>query len=161
MPRSTHAGRGELAGPAPTRRQVRSVTVIVDAVAPGVLRLSSPATPGWAGEARTPAQLAALVASVFVESQVSAYAMWRGVPYEHEDGTQYRRPRPSRPGHRQDVHAPEGWRVLPDGRWLDPGSGRKWRPDSQVVQNVLKRLIALGLDPTPDTVTSASEEDGQ
>jgi hypothetical protein len=161
MPRSTNAGRGELAGPAPTRRQVRSITVIVDAVGPGVLRVSSPSTPGWAGEARTPAQLAALVASAFVESQVAAYSMWRGVPYEHADGTTYRRPRPSRPGHRKDVHAPQEWRILPDGRWVDPGSGRRWRPDSQVVQNVQRRLIKLGLDPTPDTVDSATEEDTQ
>lgn len=160
IPRSTTAGRGELAGPAPTRRQVRTITVIVDAVSPGVLRLSSPATPGWAGEARTPAELARLVASVFLESQVSAYAKWRGVPYEHVDGTQYRRPRPARPGHRVDVHDPRAWRLAPDGRWVDPGSGRLWRADSQVVQRVQTRLIALGLDPVPDTVDSISDGEG-
>lgn len=161
IPRSTTAGRGELAGPAPTRRQVRSITVMIDAVGPGVLRLSTPATPGWVGEARTPAELARLVASAFLETQVSAYAKWRGVPYEHADGTQYRRPRPSRPGHRMDVHDPRAWRLAPDGRWIDPGSGRLWRVDSQVVQRVQTRLIALGLNPVPDTVDSISEEDPQ
>lgn len=159
IPRSTQAGRGELAGPAPTRRQVRSITVIVDAVGPGVLRLSSPATPGWAGEARTPAQLAALVGAAFTESQVSAYALWRGVPYVHADGTQYRRPRPSRPGHRQDVHHPGEWRVAPDGRWVDPGSGRLWGVETQVVQRVQARLIALGLPLPTNTVGSIPDEE--
>jgi hypothetical protein len=161
IPRSTNAGRGELAGPAPTRRQVRAITVQVVEVRPGVLRLSTPMTPGWVGEATNAMELARLVASAFAENQVAAYAMWRGVPYEHADGTQYRRPRPSRPGHRVDVHDPRAWRVAPDGRWIDPGSGRLWRADSQVVQRVQTRLIALGLDPTPDTVDSASEEDTQ
>lgn len=161
IPRSTHAGRGELAGPAPTRRQVRSITVQVDEVRPGVLRLSTPMTPGWVGEATNAMELARLVASAFAENQVAAYAKWRGVPYEHADGTQYRRPRPARPGHRMDVHDPRAWRIAADGRWVDPGSGRMWRPDSQVVQNVQRRLIALGLDPITDTVDSLGEEDPQ
>jgi hypothetical protein len=60
-----------------------------------------------------------------------------------------------------DVHDPRAWRIAGDGRWVDPGSGRMWRPDSQVVQNVQRRLIALGLDPITDTVDSLAEEDPQ
>lgn len=149
LPRSTRAGRGELAGPARVARQVRSITVRVDEVRPGVLRVSQPAAPGWAGEARTPFELARLVAAAFTEAQVAAYSRWRGDPYEGEDGTRYRRPRPARRGHRVDVHDPRDWRVLPDGRWVAPGSGRRWRPDSQVVQQVRARLVRMGLPATP------------
>ncbi|MGH9058447.1 MAG: hypothetical protein ACRDZY_02870, partial [Acidimicrobiales bacterium] len=81
IPRSTQAGRGELAGPASTPRQVRAITVLVEQVAPGVLKISQAF--GWTGGlARTPGQLASLVATAFVEAQVAAYSGWRGHQYD-------------------------------------------------------------------------------
>lgn len=155
LPRSTHAGRGELAGPAPSPRQVRSTTLQVTEVEPGVLRLSQPTTPGWAGLARTPAQLAALVASAFTEAQIAAHSAWRGAPYETADGTRTqdtthrRQPRPTRCGHRRDVHDPRAWALAADGRWIAPGSGQLWHADSQTVQRVMARRVRMGLPAEP------------
>lgn len=148
-----------LTGPAATPRQVKSMTIRVDLVHPGMLRLSQPAIPGWVGVARTPVELARLVAAAFTEAQVAAYSLWRGDPYEGLDGTRYRRPRPARRGHRVDVHDPREWRVAPDGRWVAPGSGRSrlWSPESQVVARVKARRVRLGLPAVPDRVTSESD----
>lgn len=156
LPRSTRAGRGQLVGPAQVARQVRSITVQLEQISPGVLRLSQPTAPGWAGVARTPQQLAALVASAFTEAQVAAHARWRNAPYEAPDGQQYRRPLPKRPGRRRDIHDPAAWTVTEDGRWRDPGSGRLWRPDSQVVQRVQARRIKLGLSACPPSAPSSA-----
>lgn len=159
IPRSTRAGRGELTGPAQTARQVRSTTLRVEQVHPGVLRLSQPSTPGWVGVARNPAQLAALVASAFTEAQVAAHAVWRNAPYETPDGVQYRRPRPTKPGRRADIHDPRAWTVEPDGRWRDPGSGRLWRADSQVVQRVQHRRLLMGLSAVPNMSADIPDPD--
>lgn len=133
-------------------RQVRSIDVRITEVSPGVLRLSQPATPGWAGVARNLPQLGALVASAFREGQVAAVASWRGVPYETPDGTRYQRRRPGRRGHRSDTHDPREWRIAPDGRWIAPGAARSrlWSPDSQVVQRVKYQRMRLGLPPEPE-----------
>jgi len=149
--RSTRAGRGELAGPAPAARQVRSITVRVEQAGDGILRLSTPATPGWVGVARTPHELARLVASAFVENQVAAHSAWRGAAYETPGQALYRKPRPPERGHRPDVHDPAAWRVAGDGRWIAPGSGRSrlWSPESRVVQQVKARRIRLGLPAVP------------
>lgn len=154
LPRSTQAGRGQLAGPARSARQVRTVTIQVAEVEPGVLRLSQPVTPGWIGDARNPTELARLVASAFVEAQIAAHATWRGEPYEATDGTLYRRPPRgrSRAPHRSDTYDPREWRVNADGRWIAPGTGRSrlWSPDSLVVRQVQRRRVAMGLPAVPD-----------
>lgn len=155
LPRSTNAGRGELAGPARTARQVRVMDVRVEELAPGTLRLSLPTVaPGWSGVATSLPQLRGLLASAFTEAQVSAHAVWRGHPYLGVDSDAYRRPLRRRRGHRADVHDPRDWRVAPDGRWVAPGAGRSrlWDPDSQVVQRVKQRRIRLGLPAVPETV---------
>lgn len=158
LPRSTRAGRGQLSGPAPSARQVRSITVRVEQAGDGILRLSSAATPGWVGVARTPHELARLVASAFVENQVSAHSTWRGERYEAPDGARHRR---SRPPWRQRTDASDAaeWRVAEDGRWIAPGSGRSrfWSPDSKQVQQVMERRIRLGLPPVPESVTPESD----
>lgn len=158
LPRSTQAGRGELAGAASCPRQVRAVTVHIEALGPGMLRLSQPAVPGWAVVARTPSQLNQLVAAAFTEAQVAAYSRWRGHVYDGTDPASppdpaspvYRRPRPARRGHRVDAHPAEDWRIRGDGRWVSPGTGRTWRPDSQVVARVQARRVQQGLSASPD-----------
>lgn len=123
----------------------------VQEVSPGVLRLSQPSTPGWVREARTPTQLARLVASAFTEAQIRAHAVWRNQPYEGVD-TVYPRPARSPRATRADVHDPRDWRVDPvSGKWVAPGSGRSklWDPASLVVQQVMAKRVRLGLPPVP------------
>lgn len=162
IPRSTRTGRGQLSGPASSARQVKAITLRVEQPEPGVLRLSQPF--GWVGGlARTPQQLAALVASAFCEAQVNAYSQWQGHVYDGTDPASppaYRRPRPAHRGHRVDVHDPREWRLDGDGKWIAPGSGRRWRPDSQTVQRVQARRVGMGLSPTPDPATPAEGRTG-
>lgn len=150
LPRSTQTGRGELAGPAPVPRQVRRMGLIVEQVETGVWQLST--TFGHQlGQARNPAQLAHLVAAGFRESQLAAYARFRsGSPDEpsREGVSQYERPRPTRRGRRPDVHDPRAWQVDSEGRWVSPGSGRRFSAESQVVQRVQARLAAMW-EPVP------------
>lgn len=152
LPRSTRTGRGELAGAASSPRQARRVTVHIEQVEPGVMQLSTPF--GWKSPlARNPLQLAALVASAFVETQVHAYSTWRQREYdlatEKPEQPKPKR-RPVRRGHRPDTYDPLDWRVAEDGRWIDPGSGRRWRPETQMVQQVMKQREKRGLAPIPD-----------
>lgn len=147
LPRSTRTGRGELAGPARVPRQVRQVTVTVAQIGPGVLELSTAF--GWRAQARNRHELAHLVASVlFTEAQVAAYSRFRGREYDLK--VQPPDPPRDRRGRRPDTHDPRDWRLADDGRWIDPGKGRHWSPDSQMVQYVKRQLEALGLAPTPD-----------
>lgn len=154
LPRSTRIGRGQLAGPAPTPRQVREMTVRIREVEPGVLQLFTPF--GYrSGLARNPMQLAAIVASAFIENQVHAYSTWRQREYDlaTEKPDRPRPRRPARRGHRVDVHDPRDWKVDDEGRWIDPGLGKRWRPDTQMVRQVMARRADLGLSPIPDQVT--------
>jgi hypothetical protein len=151
-------GGGVLVGPAPTARQVRAVTVQVTQMERGVWRVTQAMTPGWAGLARTPAELARVVEQAFAEAQIAAHARWRNTPYETVDTPPHRRsPRPARAGHRRDVHDPRGWRITPEGKWVAPGSGRLWRPDSQAVARVRHRRMQLGLNPEPELLGTERE----
>ena len=144
LPRSTQAGRGQLAGPAPSARQVRRITVHIEQTAPGVLEVSAPF--GWhGGQARNPAQLAHLVAAAFMEAQLVAYSHFRNGTSPTAalgEPTRYVRPRPVQRGRRPDVHDPLAWHEAEDGRWVSP-SGRRFRPDSQVVQRVQTQLARM------------------
>jgi hypothetical protein len=162
IPRSIRAGRGELAGPAATARQVRRVPgVTIEEVSPGVLQFS--AAFGWkSGHVRNAVELARVVSSLFTEAQVAAYSRWRGRQYdlapEPEDAPQcltasVRRRRPERPGSRPDVYDPRDWRIDDDGKWIDPGTGRRWRPESAQVQRVQDKREELGLARIPDQAT--------
>lgn len=154
IPRSTRAGRGQLAGPqatgslvgsARTARQTRSVPVTIEEVRPGVMQLSTPF--GWrSGLAHNAPELARIVASAFTEAQIHNHSMWRG---RDETGrTLYQRPRPQRRGNRVDVHDPRAWRTDGQGRFVSP-NGRPFRPDTQTAQRVSSRLMELGLSGTP------------
>lgn len=157
LPRSTRAGRGQLRGAAPVAHQVRQITVQVEQVGPGVLRLSNPHAPGWSGVASNPQQLAAVVAAAFVEAQCAAVAWWKGQEYEAPTGERYQRPIPRRPAARRDVHDPRAWRITTSGAWRDPGRGKLWGPDTQVVQRVRARRIKLGLPPEAPMETTDQE----
>lgn len=150
--RSTQATRGELAGPAPSPRQVRRVIVQVDQPARGLLRLTTPSAPGWAATARNPYELARALELAFVESQVAAYSKFRQCEYDmsepEQEVTPRRRPR-RRSASRCDVHDPREWTLTADGRWKAPG-GNKYRESTDTVQRVMQARMRMGLSAHPD-----------
>lgn len=137
----------ELVAAAPVAHQVREVVLRIEQVEPGVLKVSAPF--GWVGGlARTPRELAQLIGQSFGEAQVAAYMRWRqSSPYmQGAVGTRKRRK------FRRDVHNPADWRLDRDGRWVTPGTGRRWHADTQVVQRVRARREQLGLSPDPEVI---------
>lgn len=145
LPRSTQAGRGQLSGPAGTPRQTRSITAHITEVQPGVIQFALDF--GWKSSlARTPGQLAQVLASAFVEAQIANYAKFRNGPYDDgtaPDGLAVKREYPIRRGRRIDVHDPRLWKKDADGKWISPGSGRRYNPDAQVVQRVKAQLARM------------------
>lgn len=143
LPRSTQTGRGRLSGPAPTPRQVREITVRITQVEPGVMQLSCPGF-GWrSAQARNPQQLAALVAGAFSEAQVAAYSRFHRQRYDPDGYASPRRQSPGRRSSRSDVWDPRAWKEAPDGKWIAPGDGRRFRPDTRVVQQVQAKLAQM------------------
>lgn len=161
--RSTRAVPGQLKGPAPTRHQVREVSLRFESLADGRMRISSPQARGWAMVVRRPEELARAVSAAFVEAQVAAYARWRGERYELDELTDPvagdpmapARPRARRRRNtgdvgwgvnqrRPDSHDPAQWVKLPDGRWRSPG-GKAWEPTALTVQKVIARRQQFNL----------------
>lgn len=140
LSRSTRAGRGELAGPAPTARQVRRVTLVVSSPEPGVLVLQQPDT-GLIASARTQPELARAISEAFTAVQCAAYSMWRQAPTVRRTVL---KPSAS-PRRRRDVYSPADWAPDPDqpGVWRSP-SGRSYREDSEAVQGVKRKRGMLG-----------------
>lgn len=136
-------------GPADTRNQVRSISVRIDALADGRLRISSPFARGWARTVRTRDELNRAVAEAFVEAQLASYAHWRGQGYDHDVQSPKWPDDPdpliasaahiqarTRNGHRRrDVHNPMDWVPLDDGRWRSP-SGKVYGADTDAVRRV-------------------------
>lgn len=147
---------------APRRHQARQVTVTIRRDEHGVL-VTSERLPGWGRHARTPHQIAEAVAAAFTESEVAAYARFRGTTYDvaeladqvptqalartrrHPD-----EPRPAVVGHsasataRPDVHPLEAWQPLPDGRWRSP-DGRRFGAHTAMVASITAKRAAAGL----------------
>jgi len=160
----THIPRA-ITGAANTGHQVRSITVRVDQLPNGRLRISTPTARGWAAVAGTQPELARAIQGAFTEAQVAAYARWRGTQYDLDaltahvpgDALAGRKPqrvqgrgktdkRAPRTGEgwsygqqRPDVHLPNEWAEQPDGRWRSP-SGRMYRADAAQVVRVRRRL---------------------
>lgn len=125
----------------------------------GRMRIETPLTRGWAAVVSTPHELARAVETAFIEVTVAGYARSRNAKYdlsrltEQVEGDQRTAltaaagtpptHRPVRSG-RPVRHDPASWQKLPDGRWQAPG-GRRYRPESQVVQNVLALRRERGL----------------
>lgn len=161
--RSTRAVPGQLKGPAPTRHQVREVSLRFESLADGRMRISSPQARGWAMVVRRPEELARAVSSAFLEAQLAAYARWRGERPELDQLTEPVKGDPMAPPRsrvrrrrntgevgwgmnqrRPDSHDPAAWVKLPDGRWQSP-SGKAWKPDTPVVQKVVARRMQFNL----------------
>jgi hypothetical protein len=154
-----------ITGAANTAHQVRSITVRVEQLENGRLRISTPTARGWAAVAATQPELARAIQGAFTEAQVAAYARWRGTRYDldaltahvpgdalagkkgqRKQGTGKTNKRAPRAGEgwgygqqRPDVHLPNEWAEQPDGRWRSP-SGRMYRSDAAQVVRVRRRL---------------------
>lgn len=148
------------AGRMPAPRVARRITLTVDVLDDGRLRVSSPAARGWAVVARGPHQLWTAARQALVEAQLAGHARWRGRRYDldaltlPDDPTEPRqRSLGARPRHgvsygrsaivRPDQAHPSEWTPQPDGSWLSP-RGRTWRDPARIASLVEKRA-ALGL----------------
>jgi hypothetical protein len=148
LPRSTQVGRA------------RSVVVRIDALPGGLMRVSHPATAGWAAAARTPAELARAISAAFIESEIAAYAARRGRIYDGAGvalGVDARggRPRPSRPerkraSRRSDTYNPADWRLDDVGRLVSPSGKRAYPVESWVARRVMAGREEMGLPALPE-----------
>lgn len=151
-------------GPAPTRHQVQSLDLRIDAL-PGLgLRISTPAARGWAVVVHNSEELTRAIRDAFTEAQVAAHALWRGEVYDLDgltaavDGDPMAPPRtrrsrrtPGAPGvgwkpgqQRPDTYSPADWERCEDGRWRSP-SGRHFQAGNPIVQKVIAARRRLGL----------------
>lgn len=150
-------------GPAAVGHQVRELSLRVEALPNGALRVSTESARGWAAVVRTSMQLTAAIQEAFTEAQVAAYARAHGQRYDLDELTDpipgdplappRARPRRRRNNEtegwgmnqrRPDTLDPTEWVLLSDGRWQSPG-GQRWRPESQMAQRVVARRKAEGL----------------
>lgn len=164
VPRSTG-----LPMPPPIRHQPRTITVTVQALPGGQLRVSTPHARGWAAVARSPHQLARAIANAFTETSVAGYAAWRKQRYDldkltaADDPTEphqqaltgggrstqgggyrtaavsYSRGATVRP----DQAHPAAWSPNEDGSWCSPAGRRFTHPAT--IAKVVERRAAMGL----------------
>ncbi len=147
---------GELALVPDVPRQVRTITLVVEQLDGGRLRMMMPKAPGWVVVGRTPVEIVRALRSAFTEAQVASFSDWRGTVYDqgtehdHLAAPQLRRHKPrSRGKRRPDVFDPVGWLVDERGKWVSPGAGHRYPETSQVVRRVMAARKAMGLPERP------------
>ena len=134
-------------------QRVRMIPLQAEILPEGGIRISSPLARGWAGHARTAAELAAALTHAFVEVEVASYAMAKGESYDQDRltehvpddalaGTKMARRRGAVA--RRAAHPPEAWSMNDDGSWQSP-AGRRYPSSSPHVQRVIAKLQAKGL----------------
>jgi len=137
-------------------QRVRTIPLQAEILPGGGIRISSPLARGWAGHARTAAELANTVAHAFTEVEIASYAMAHGANYDQDRLTEHvaddplagaKMSRKRGPVQRRAAHPPEAWRMNDDGSWRSP-AGRRYLPESPQVQRVIAKLEAkrTGLD---------------
>jgi hypothetical protein len=137
------------------------IPLTVQELPDGTLRIETPLTRGWSSVARTPHELVRSIQAAFVEVTIAGYARVRNEQYDlskltaQVDGdprTALTASVRAAPTHRpvrtgkppKPRHDPADWAKLDDGSWQAPG-GRRFRADTQVVQNVLRLRRERGL----------------
>lgn len=139
--------------PPASAQRVTTITLQVEALGAGGLRLSTPQARGWAAVARTQTELAKAVQAAYLEVSCASYARAKGAPYDldvlttHVPGDSLaaapqRRVR-GRVARRKTYHV-EDWTRMEDGRWRSP-SGRVYREDTTAVRNVVRKRAEKGL----------------
>lgn len=142
------------------RHRPPMIPLTVECLPDGRLRIETPLTRGWSAVVRNPHELARSIEQAFVEVTIAGYAKSRNATYDLSRLTERvdddprtalvasagtpPTHRPVRATGRPPRHNPAAWTKLPDGRWQAPG-GRRFRPDSQVVRNVLALRREQGL----------------
>lgn len=137
--------------------QVRQVSITVEQLPEGGVRVSTPQARGWAAVARSQAELARAVSMAFTEVQIASYSRWKGEVYDLDALTDVdptdpatalsTTPRPRNRLIRSDAQHPGDWARLEDGRWRSP-AGRHYKEESQLVQRVIAKRRALGIEET-------------
>lgn len=141
---------GELGLVPEVPRQIKKITVTVEQLEGGRLRVTMPAAPGWVGVGRTPIEIVQVLRRAYTEAQVAAHSSWRGTVYDHPAAPQHRRHKPrSRGKRRSDVFDPSGWCLDDTGKWVSPGAGHRFPENTQVVARVKAARKALGLPERP------------
>lgn len=155
----THVPGPHPIGPAPTPHQVREVTLQIESLGPGKVRVSTPQARGWAAVATNPFELTRAVNAAFTEAQIASHSTWKNQVYDLDGLTEVdpndpktalnqRRPRRQRGPIRSDIHHPGDWQRLEDGRWRSPG-GRIYREETQLVQRMIENRRLIGMDEPP------------
>jgi hypothetical protein len=138
---------GGVTGAAPVRHQVRTVDVRLETLPQGFIRVSTPQARGWSVTVRTRDDLARAIQQAFTEAQVASYAAWRGEAYDLDAMTEVDNSDPLTAATRthnftararSDVHNPNDWTPMPDGRWRSPG-GRIYSSNTDAVRKVLAK----------------------
>ncbi len=131
-------------------QRVRTIPLQAEILPQGGIRISSPLARGWAGHARTAAELANQLAHAFTEVEIAGYAMAHGANYDQDRLTEQvkgdplagaKMARKRGPVQRRAAHPPEAWRMQDDGYWRSP-AGRRYPPDSPHVLRVKAKLAA-------------------
>lgn len=151
----THVPGANPLGAASVPHQVREVTMRIETLPDGGIRMSTPQARGWAAVAHNDRELARAILSAFTEAQVAAYAAWKGQVYDLDaltdvDPQDPATALPDAPRRRDrtvrsDTRHPADWARLDDGRWRSPG-GRVYQETSQLVQRVIANRRALGIE---------------
>lgn len=137
--------------PAPV---VRTISLTVEAMADGRIRISTPQARGWAHAGKTAHELMRGLQEAFQEVGRASVARASGQRYDLDTMTMHvrgdtlagrpqSRPRAAPKQHR-GAYYPEEWTKMEDGRWRSP-TGRAYRADSTQVQHVIKKRIERGL----------------
>jgi hypothetical protein len=130
-----------------------AIMVMIEPMASGGYRLSTPYARGWAARVQTPLQLARGVQQAITEVQVAAYAKAHGMVYDLDGMTGQvagdplaGRPvtREARPRRGRRSHSPADWVMTDNGSWKSP-KGRVYGPATQIVQRVLEGRRRMGL----------------
>jgi len=131
-------------------QRVRMIPLQAEILPEGGIRISSPLARGWAGHARTAAELANTLATAFVEVEVAGYALAKGENYDQDRLTEHvpddalagtKMARRRGPVARRAAHPPEAWKMNDDGSWQSP-AGRRYPETSPHVQRVIAKLQA-------------------
>jgi hypothetical protein len=145
--------------PTTAAHRPRVISVQVEQLADGSLRLSTPHARGWAAVAHDPVQLARGLEAAFLETSVAAYSRARREPYDLDALTSHQpgdpladRPQQrvrSRNPARRAAHSPAAWEKVTmedksGAMWRSPG-GRLYREDTQAVRNVVAKRRGMGL----------------
>lgn len=148
-----------LGPPRDVPHRARVISLQVEQLLDGTMRLSTPHARGWAAVARTPAELARSLSAAFIETSVAAYSRARGEAYDldvltsHVPGDALANLPPqrvrSKSPNRRKAHSPADWQKVTmadrsGAVWRSPG-GRMYGEDTQAVQSVIRKRASMGL----------------